>query len=240
MQIIPAIDLMNGCCVRLKQGVQDSKKEYLPPADAAKRWQAAGASLLHVVNLDGAFGQANANRQIIVDLITNQSLAIQLGGGIRSLATAADWLDLGVSRVILGTLAALQVDAVGEAVRRFGADRVVVGVDAREDRIAIRGWLESSEKELLPFVRELESHGLRRIIYTDVARDGEHAGPNLAKLDQLCANTALQVIASGGFSKSEHFQSVVDLQHANLEGVILGTALYEGALDLAALIEQFQ
>ncbi|NLP11466.1 1-(5-phosphoribosyl)-5-((5-phosphoribosylamino)methylideneamino)imidazole-4-carboxamide isomerase, partial [bacterium] len=149
MRIIPAIDMMSGRCVRLKQGLRSSKKEYeSQPLRAALRWQSAGASWLHVVNLDGAFGQADANAHALAQLLTGVNIPVQLGGGIRSLEDAARWLDLGVSRVILGTLAVADPVRVEQAVKRFGADRVAVGADAKDNRIAIQGWVEETDKQL--------------------------------------------------------------------------------------------
>ncbi len=241
MRIIPAIDMMGGRCVRLKQGAAGSKKEYeSQPLRAALRWQSTGASWLHVVNLDGAFGQADANAHALAELLAGVNIPVQLGGGIRSLEDAARWLDLGVSRVILGTLAVADPAGVEQAVKRFGADRVAVGADAKENRIVIKGWVEESEKQLLPFVAEMEALGVRHIIHTDISRDGGDSGPNLADFAALCAHSHLRLIASGGFSKIEHFEQLEKLNCANLEGVIVGTALYERRLDLAALLRRFE
>lgn len=241
MRILPAIDMMGGRCVRLKQGLAASKKEYeSQPLRAALRWQSAGASWLHVVNLDGAFGQADANAQALAELLAGVSIPVQMGGGIRSLEDASRWLGLGVSRVILGTLAVEDPASVAQAVKRFGADRIAVGADAKENRIAIKGWAEESGKQLLPFVAEMESLGVRHIIHTDISRDGGEAGPNLAGFAALCAQAKLNLIASGGFSKTEHFEQLEKLNCVNLEGVIVGTALYEGQLDLAALLGRFE
>jgi len=241
VRILPAIDMMDGRCVRLKQGLASSKKEYeSQPVRAALRWQSAGASWLHVVNLDGAFGQADANAHALTELLAAVNIPVQLGGGIRSLEDAARWLDLGVSRIILGTLAVADPGGVGQAVERFGADRVAVGADAKENRVAIKGWVEESEKQLLPFVAEMEALGVRHIIYTDISRDGGDTGPDLAGFAALCAQSSLNLIASGGFSKMEHFEQLEKLKCANLEGVIVGTALYEGLLDLATLIGRFE
>jgi phosphoribosylformimino-5-aminoimidazole carboxamide ribotide isomerase len=241
LQVIPAIDLMNGQCVRLKQGLKNSKKIYSnDPIAMAQQWQKAGASLLHVVNLDGAFGQADENVRAITDILHHVTIPIELGGGIRSLEDAAKWLALGIARVIFGTIAVTHPSVIRQAIVQFGTDPVIVGVDAKEDKIAIKGWEEQSEKLLLPFVHELEVLGLQQIIYTDVARDGEANGPNLKKLEHLCRNSRLQIIASGGFSKTEHFSQLASLGLDNIKGAILGTALYEGNLDLSTLIESFE
>lgn len=241
MQIIPAIDLIKGNCVRLKQGVQGTQKIYSSdPAAQALTWQNSGASLLHVVNLDGAFGQAEANAHAITAILRHTAIPIELGGGIRSVQDAERWLNLGVARVIFGTVAVTHPKVIKEAVQAFGAERVVVGVDAKDDTVAIKGWVEQSQKTLLPFVHDLEQLGVSRIIYTDVSCDGESHGPNLGKLDILADVCSLNIVASGGFSKLEHFDQLCQLGRSQIEAAIVGTALYEGELDLSVLIERYE
>jgi phosphoribosylformimino-5-aminoimidazole carboxamide ribotide isomerase len=241
MLIIPAIDLINGECVRLKQGARSSKKVYHSnPPQVARNWEQSGASWIHVVNLDGAFGQANANVRAISNLVEQTQCHVELGGGVRSLQDIEKWLGLGVRRVILGTLAVTQPEIVSQALQSFGVESVVVGVDAKRDKIAIKGWEEESARELLPFIVELEQMGVARIIYTDISRDGEGEGPNLDKLSEVAAAVRMQVIASGGFSKWNHFQNLQQLGAANIEGAIVGTALYENELTLSDLIDTFE
>ncbi|HNY92349.1 MAG TPA: 1-(5-phosphoribosyl)-5-[(5-phosphoribosylamino)methylideneamino]imidazole-4-carboxamide isomerase [bacterium] len=237
MLIIPAIDLMEGRCVRLKQGVQATRKIYADdPAAVAAQWEEEGATWIHVVDLDGAFGRTGANGRAITAILRRTGCAVELGGGIRTLEDIEAWLELGVARVILGTAAVLRPELAGEAVHHFGAGRIVVGVDARGERVAIRGWEEESAWQLADFVAAMETAGVRRIIYTDIARDGEGSGPNLARLEAIARSTGMGIIASGGISRPEHLAALAGLALANIEGAILGTALYEQELILADLI----
>jgi phosphoribosylformimino-5-aminoimidazole carboxamide ribotide isomerase len=241
MLVIPAIDLIHGECVRLKQGARSSKKVYHSnPPDVAREWEQAGASWIHVVNLDGAFGQANANVRAISSIVEQTKCNIELGGGVRSLQDVEKWLGIGIRRVILGTVAVLHPDIVTQALHTFGPESVIVGVDAKNEKIAIKGWEEESARELLPFIAELENMGVQRIIYTDISRDGEQEGPNLERLSAIAAAGRMQVIASGGFSKWSHFESLQQLPAANIEGAIVGTALYENELALRDLINTFE
>ncbi len=241
MQVIPAIDLMKGNCVRLKRGVQSTQKIYSSdPVAQACIWQNKGASLLHLVNLDGAFGEAEANAAAIAEIVKHLCIPVELGGGIRSLQDAEKWLTLGVRRVIMGTVAITNPQIIKQSIKQFGAEKVVVGVDAKDDKIAIKGWVEQSQQSLLPFVQALEQSGVRRIIYTDVDRDGEDRGPNLLKLDALADATSMHLIASGGFSKMEHFEKLQKLGKAQIEAAIVGTALYEENLDLSTLIDRYE
>jgi phosphoribosylformimino-5-aminoimidazole carboxamide ribotide isomerase len=241
MLVIPAIDLINGECVRLKQGARSSKKVYHDnPPEVARNWERAGASWIHVVNLDGAFGQADANVRAISGIVETTACNIELGGGVRSLQDIEKWLGIGVRRVILGTVAVLQPEMVTQALSSFGAESIVVGVDAKKEKIAIKGWEEESASELLPFISELERMGVKRIIYTDISRDGEGEGPNLERLADVAAAVRMQVIASGGFSKWSHFEALQQRSAANIEGAIVGTALYENELTLSDLIDTFE
>jgi phosphoribosylformimino-5-aminoimidazole carboxamide ribotide isomerase len=241
MLIIPAIDLIAGQCVRLKQGILGTKKTYSnDPAAMAVEWQQGGASWIHVVNLDGAFGQAGANARAITEIVDRTSCAIELGGGIRSLEDVRAWLEIGVRRVILGTAAVTNPEIAAEAVQHFGGERIVIGIDAKNERIAIRGWEEESSREVEPFVAELDAMGIQRIIYTDINRDGGDTGPNLERLEAIARSTRMRVIASGGFSRWEHFNDLLRITLNNIEGAIVGTALYEKELNLAELISRFE
>jgi len=232
MLIIPAIDLMDGRCVRLKQGARATRKVYADdPAAVAAQWEEEGAAWIHVVDLDGAFGSTGANGRAIAAILRRTSCAVELGGGIRTLEQIEAWLELGVARVILGTAAATRPELPGEAVRRFGAGRIVAGVDARGE--------EESAWELAAFIAALEEAGLERIIYTDIARDGEGSGPNLLRLEAIARATGMGIIASGGFSRPEHLAALASLPLTNIEGAIVGTALYEKELILADLIRTY-
>ncbi|MBN1466085.1 1-(5-phosphoribosyl)-5-[(5-phosphoribosylamino)methylideneamino]imidazole-4-carboxamide isomerase [candidate division KSB1 bacterium] len=237
MLILPAIDLLDGRAVRLKQGVEKTKKVYSedPPA-VALQWQAQGAAMIHVVNLDGAFGRSQKNVQVIRQIIAVLDVPIQLGGGIKTLDQARQWLDLGVSRVIFGTIALTQPQIVAAAVAEWGASKIVIGLDGREGKVAIHGWLEQSETDVLALALRMRDLGAERVIYTDVQRDGEQVGPNIAGTAELARASGMAVIASGGFSKIEHFTQLAALQEPLIEGAIVGTALYEGSLSLPDLI----
>jgi phosphoribosylformimino-5-aminoimidazole carboxamide ribotide isomerase len=241
VHIFPAIDLLDGRCVRLKQGLEQTKKVYSSfPADVAIKWQGMGSRFIHVVNLDGAFGRARKNIEAIEDILSAVNIPIELGGGIRSYEDAASWLDLGVHRIIFGTVALTEPHVVEETVKKFGAERVVAGIDARNGRVTVRGWLDQTDKDAVELALEMKSLGVIRIVYTDVMRDGELVGPNITATLRLAEKTEMGVIASGGFSELQHFQDLADAENPSIEGAIVGTALYENRLDLAALIESFE
>jgi len=239
--IFPAIDLLDGKCVRLKQGVEKTAKVYHPfPAEMAKQWQEMGARYLHVVNLDGAFGRAQKNIEAIQDILHAVSIPVQLGGGIRNLQDIQQWLSLGISRVILGTIAVTEPEIVQQAVDEFGPDSIVVGVDAREDKVAIHGWETQTQMTIPDLVRKIKSYGVRRIVYTDIQRDGKLVGPNITRTVQIANEMEINVIASGGFSDLEHLRTLQEAKSPYIEGAIIGTALYERQLDLVQLSELFQ
>ncbi len=241
MLILPAIDLLNGHAVRLKQGMESTAKTYsAEPEKVASTWQTSGAEIIHVVNLDGAFGREQTNIKAIEKIISAVTIPIELGGGIRSVDQARLWLDLGVHRVIFGTAALTEPEIVAEAVTEFGAEKVVVGIDGRSDKVAIRGWEEQTETSVLSLALKMKETGVTRIIYTDVHRDGELVGPNFKSTDELARKADLRIIASGGFSTLEHFQRLDKLGNPNIEGAIVGTALYEGTLLLQDLTSRFK
>jgi phosphoribosylformimino-5-aminoimidazole carboxamide ribotide isomerase len=236
--IIPAIDLIDGKCVRLTQGREDTVTQYdADPVAVAQRFHTAGARWIHVVDLEGAFGRHSKNREVIPRLVQNATPAIEVGGGIRSLEAIRWWLeDVGVDRIILGTVAITQPDLVEHAVQQFGARRIVVGIDARNNKVATHGWVRESDRSTLDLALEMKSRGVERIIYTDVSRDGELSGPNIQDTVTLARESGLAVIASGGFSRESHFADLKD----RVEGAIVGKALYEGRLDLSSLVKSFQ
>jgi phosphoribosylformimino-5-aminoimidazole carboxamide ribotide isomerase len=237
MILLPAIDLIDGQCVRLYQGDYSQATTYASdPVEVARKWQEAGASWLHVVDLDGAKAGQPVNTSVIARLCQETDLRIEVGGGLRTLEHIASTLDLGVERVILGTAALADRAMLDQAVQRWGA-RIVVGIDARDGCVAIRGWRETSSVLAAELAVELGTAGVRTIIYTDIARDGAMQGPNLAALRTMLnalqgSGTAL--VASGGVSSLADLQQLAELE---LEGVIVGKALYTGALDLAEAIQ---
>jgi len=238
MQIIPAIDIRDGRCVRLEQG--DYGRETVfddNPAAMARRWQKAGAKRLHVVDLDGAREGCPVNADEIHAILSAVSIPVQVGGGIRDIGVADAYLKAGADRVALGTAAVKDQTTLVNAVSLF-RDRIIVGVDARDGMVAIEGWLEQSDIRALDLVRQLSEFGVARVFYTDISRDGLLAGPNFAGIHELLEHAAglpspMAVIASGGVSTIEHLQRLALI---GVEGAIVGKALYTGALDLAEAI----
>ena len=231
--IYPAIDLRQGKVVRLKQGDPQRQTVYgEDPAAAAVRWLEAGARWLHVVNLDGAFGKADAaNRRALAEILKvaeGYGAQVQFGGGMRSLADVDQALEMGVGRAVLGTLAAEQPEALEEGLKRFGAQRLAAGVDARDGLVRVRGWAEATNLRAVDLAQKMAELGLRWLIFTDVARDGVGSGLNLDSTLELANSSGLNVIASGGVDSLEDIRGA---QEAGLPGVIVGRALYEGKID---------
>lgn len=240
MILLPAIDLIGGQCVRLYQGDYARMTTYASdPVEVARRWQEAGASWLHVVDLDGAKDGYPVNSASIGRLCQETNLRVEVGGGLRSLEHIATLLNMGVARVILGTAALEDRELLTEALQRWDT-RIVVGLDAREGLVAIRGWRETSQVNALELARELSASGARRFIYTDIARDGAMQGPNLAAMGAMrdaLRDAGSALIASGGVSSLDDLQQLAALE---IEGAIIGKALYTGALDLAEAIRQLE
>lgn len=236
MQIYPAIDIKDGKAVRLTQGrFDDVTVFYDDPADAAKQWIDAGASYIHMVDLDGA----RYGRSFITDVIrairAKYDVPIQTGGGVRSLDDVAERISAGVSRVIIGTAAVKDPELVKEAVRLYG-DRIAVGVDAKNGFVAVSGWEEVSDVSAAELCLKMKGYGVKTVIYTDISKDGMMSGPNTASTKELIERTGLDIIASGGISSMEDIQNVADIGSA---GVIIGRALYNGTLDLKKVIDRF-
>ena len=235
MEVIPAIDLKDGRCVRLYQGDFTRESVYSDdPAAVARRWEEEGAVRLHVVDLDGAAEGRPRNAPLIEGIVKAVEMPVQVGGGIRSLQTLAEYLEMGVQRVVLGTSAVEDADLVEEACRRYGG-AVVIGVDARDGYVATSGWTRSTRVLAAKLVAEMERLGVRRFIYTDIARDGTLTGPNLDGVAHILSLVSVPVIASGGISSIEH---LVELQGLGVEGAIVGRALYTGDVDLGRAIER--
>ncbi len=240
MLILPAIDVLDGQAVRLKQGVEHTKKIYSDnPPDIGLKWQSFGAEIIHVVNLDGAFGRAK-NVETIQNIVKAVDIPIELGGGIRSIEDVRQWLDIGVSRVIIGTLALSNPEIVEDSITEFGAEKIIIGIDGRDNKVAIHGWEEQTETGVLALALNMKALGATRIIYTDVHRDGELVGPNIESTDALARESAMHVIASGGFSSMEHFEKLAALKNPLIDGAIVGTAIYEGAIELTDLTSRFR
>ncbi len=232
MIILPAIDLKNGRCVRLEQGLMEKDTVYHDdPAAQALIWQEQGGELLHIVDLDGAFAGVPKNREAIRAIVGAIDIPSELGGGIRDLATIEAYLELGVDRVILGTVAKEKPELVQDACRLFPG-RIVVGIDAKEGMVAVRGWADVTEKRATEMAREMEGFGVEAIIYTDIARDGMMQGPNIEATRQLAESIRIPVIASGGVSSLKDIENLLAVESSGVVGVITGKAIYTGALDL--------
>jgi len=235
MEVIPAIDLKEGLCIRLYQG--DFTKEEIfsdSPSSTALRWVREGAKRLHVVDLDGALMGRPLNLGSIRDIIASVDVPIQMGGGIRDLESAEAVKKIGVDRVVLGTIAAERPEFVRGMIDSLGSDSVVVSVDARGGMVAVRGWNRQLKVDAGELIEELTELGVSRFIYTDIDRDGTMTEPNFLALTDAVARTRGALIASGGVSKLEH---ITQLQSLGVEGVVIGKALYSGALKLDEIIQ---
>jgi phosphoribosylformimino-5-aminoimidazole carboxamide ribotide isomerase len=236
MIVIPAIDLKDGKCVRLEQGLMEKDTVFSDnPAEQARKWQNQGAELLHLVDLDGAFAGVPKNRAAIEVIVQAIDIPAQLGGGIRDLATIEAYLALGLSRVIIGTAAQRNPQLVEEACRRFPG-RIVVGIDAKGGMVAVQGWAEVTDVTAVELAKQFEGFGVAAIIYTDIARDGMMQGPNLEATRQLAEAIAIPVIASGGVSSLKDIENLLAIEASGVAGVITGKAIYTGALDLRAAV----
>ncbi len=237
MEIFPAIDLRGGRCVRLLQGRADAETEYFrDPVEAARLWKEKGASWIHVVDLDGAFAGLPANWNSI-ERIVALGVRVQTGGGFRDLATVSKAVEAGVSRVVIGTKAFESEDFVQEAVKQFG-ERIAVGIDARDGKVAIKGWVDTTEMLAIEMAKRVADIGVQTIIYTDISTDGMLTGPNFQAQKEMLEAVPCAVIASGGVARREDIVELAKLAktHPNLAGVIVGKALYEGKVELDDLI----
>ena len=246
MIVFPAIDLRRGRCVRLRQGRAEDETVYgEDPLAVARRWVREGAEWLHVVNLDGAFGEhdgtpdSQINLQRLAEIhVALPQTPIQFGGGVRSSADAETALDLGATRVILGTVAVQNPALVEEMIARFGPERIAIGIDARDGQVATHGWLRTSDTTATALGQAMGARGVNRIVYTDIARDGMLTGVNVEATAALARATGLQVIASGGVASLEDIARLRASRESDgeaggdVEGVIIGQALYTGAVSL--------
>lgn len=233
MIIFPAIDIRGGKCVRLTQGDYAQEKIYSEqPVEVAKEWERKGAAFIHLVDLDGAKSGNSVNDGLIKEIANTVAVPIQVGGGIRSIQTIDNYFQAGVGRVIIGTAAIRNPELLREAVERFG-DKIAVSIDARNGFVATDGWTEESSVKALDLVKELETIGVKTIVYTDISKDGMLQGPNFGELQTVNEATTMDVIASGGVTTEKDVQQ---LQEMNMYGVIIGKALYDGNLDLKTLL----
>ena len=236
MIVIPAIDLKGGNCVRLEQGEMHRDTVFSDnPAAQALTWQQAGAELLHLVDLDGAFAGKPKNNEAISAILKAISIPAQLGGGIRDIATIDAYLSLGLSRVIIGTAAQRNPALVVEACQKFPG-RIVVGIDAKNGMVAVQGWAELTDITAVDLAKKFEDCGVSAIIYTDISRDGMMGGPNLEATKSLAEAISIPVIASGGVSSLKDIENLMTIEASGVTGAITGKAIYTGAFDLSEAI----
>jgi len=242
MDIIPAIDLKNGKCVRLQQGKDEATTEYsADPVAVAVGWVQQGAKRLHVVNLDGAFGRASGHLEILRRIVAETGVAVQYGGGLRSPEAVREAIAAGAARIVLGTVAIEDPVLLRTIVSETGTERCIVALDTVRGKVSTRGWTLVSDIDVLEAVRQLSSSGVREILHTDVARDGMLTGPDLETLEAI-ARTGIAVIASGGVSSFDDIRALLGLHQPSLCGAIIGKAFYEKKMtvqEAIRLVEQF-
>jgi len=237
-ELIPAIDLKDGHCVRLKQGRMDDATNYGDdPGSMAEQWQSMGATRLHVVDLDGAFAGKPANRPAIQAICERLTIPVQLGGGLRDLSMIEGILNLGVQRVILGSAAVSNPQLVTDACNKFPG-QICVGIDAKDGMVAVHGWDDVTDVRAVDLARKFEDAGVSAIIYTDIARDGMMTGPNIEETVNLANAITIPVIVSGGVSNMEDVRSCATHVKNGICGAITGRAIYEGPIDFAAAMKE--
>ena len=238
MKLYPAIDIKNGQCVRLQQGVFEATTVYSSePFQIAKQFEEVGAKFLHIVDLDGALQGMGANDEALAEIIKNVTIPVEIGGGIRTMQDIEHRLNMGVARVILGTKAVESPEFVKEAIAKFGADKIVIGIDAKDGMVAIKGWETISNVDAVTLALSMKDLGVKTIIYTDISKDGMLCGPNLVQTARMVEATGLDIVASGGVSSMEDLEQ---LENIGVEGAILGKAIYEKRVDLKVAAERFQ
>jgi phosphoribosylformimino-5-aminoimidazole carboxamide ribotide isomerase len=237
MDVIPAVDIKNGKCVRLFQGRMDSETVFSDdPAAMAKRWEDEGAEFIHVVDLDGAIEKSPQNLGSIRKIINSVDAHIQVGGGIRNERTIRMFLEIGVKRVVMGTEAIRNPKLVKDACKEFPG-QIVVGIDARNGWVAIEGWTKTTQIKAVDLAIQFEDSGVAAINFTDIHRDGMQTGPNIEETRRLAEAVNIPVVASGGISSIEDIQNLMPLETVGVVGVIIGRALYSGSLKLKEAIE---
>ncbi len=236
MKIFPAVDILGGKCVQLVQGKRESATAYGDPLACATRWLDLGADALHVVNLDGAFGSSKQNAELISDLIKKTGVEIELGGGIRSVEDAAHWLNTGVSRVIISTLATQKPECIRILANEYGSERVMAGVDAKGNQIAVHGWQETAGN-YLDWTTRFEELGAGSLLYTNVDVEGLQQGVRFEPVKRLIDHTRLPVVVAGGVSARS---DVAGLKEIGAFGAVLGSALYSGKIGLKEALEESQ
>lgn len=235
MIILPAIDIKNQKCVRLSQGKKDKETVYFDdPVAVAKNFEELGVSYLHIIDLDGAFDGLPVNLKLIRDIVQSVNIPVQVGGGIRTMETAAAYLDIGVRRIIIGTQAVENTPFIERLIHRYD-EHICVSLDADQGMVAVKGWVETSAVEAPALATKLEQLGLSTLIYTDINKDGMLTGPNFQMLDLLNRSLNMNIIAAGGIATEAHLD---ELERMNLYGAVTGRAVYEGTLNLKAYLDR--
>ena len=241
MLLIPAIDLKNGSCVRLLQGEFDKETVYSnDPAAMAVKFEEAGAKRLHLVDLDGSFDGVGANISSIRSILKNVSIPVQIGGGLRTEEDVDTMMDLGVSAVIVGTMAVKFPTVLEKLLNRYTDEQIILGVDARNRKVSIEGWKEDTEIKDVKFALKWKKFGIKRVVFTDISRDGMLCGPNFVALREMAEHTRLKIIASGGISSMEDLEKLKNLEPYGVDQVISGKAIYERKIDLRKVFKCLQ
>ena len=241
MLLIPAIDLRNGFCVRLLQGESDKETVYSnDPAAMAVTFEEAGAKRLHLVDLDGAFQGEGANLSSIRSILKNVSIPVQIGGGLRTEEDIDRMLAFGVSAVIVGTMAVKHPDVLEKLLKKYTDEQIILGIDARNRKVSIEGWKESTEIQDVKFALRWKNSGIKRVVFTDISRDGMLSGPNLAALREMAEHTGLKIVASGGISSMDDLEQLKTLEPNGVDQAISGKAIYEGKIDLKRVFKCLQ
>ena len=241
MLLIPAIDLRNGFCVRLLQGESDKETVYSnDPAAMAVTFEEAGAKRLHLVDLDGAFQGEGINISSIRSILKNVSIPVQIGGGLRTEEDIDKMLDLGVSSVIVGTMAVKHPDVLEKLLKKYTDEQIILGIDVRNRKVSIEGWKESTKIQDVKFALRWKNSGIKRVVFTDISRDGMLSGPNLAALREMAELTSLKIVASGGISSIDDLEKLKTLEPNGVDQAISGKAIYEGKLDLKRVYKCLQ
>ena len=241
MLLIPAIDLRNGFCVRLLQGESDKETVYSnDPVAMAVTFEEAGAKRLHLVDLDGAFQGEGANTSSIRSILKNVSIPVQIGGGMRTEEDIDRMLDLGVSAVIVGTMAVKHPDVLEKLLKKYTDEQIILGIDARNRKVSVEGWKECTEIQDVEFALRWKNSGIKRVVFTDISRDGMLSGPNLAALREIAGHTGLKIVASGGISSIDDLEQLKTLEPNGVDQAISGKAIYEGKIDLKRVFKCLQ
>ena len=241
MLLIPAIDLRNGFCVRLLQGESDKETVYSKdPAATAVTFEEAGAKRLHLVDLDGAFQGEGANTSSIRSILKNVSIPVQIGGGLRKEEDIDRMLALGVSAVIVGTMAVKHPNLLEKLLKKYTDEQIILGIDARNRKVSVEGWKEITEIQDVEFALRWKNSGIKRVVFTDISRDGMLSGPNLAALREMAEHTGLKIVASGGISSMDDLEQLKTLEPNGVDQAISGKAIYEGKIDLKRVFKCLQ